>query len=245
VSVDGGDGAGPVVRPVVAVSCYLEPASWGVWQQVPAVLVPAAYVVALRAAGARVVLLPPEEGLSEQDALALLSGVDGLVLAGGADVGPGRYGAGSHPLTQRPRDDRDESEIALVRAAIAADLPVLGICRGMQVMAVAEGGDLNQHLPDLVGHHGHSPIPDGYGMHDVVLAEGSWLRGVLGERVQVPTHHHQGVRTHPGLTATGWAEDGVVEALEAPGARLRVGVQWHPEVGTDPRLFSGFVAALR
>ena len=234
-----------VTRPIVALTCYLEPASWGVWHQVPAVLVPAAYVAVLRAAGAQAVLLPPEQGLTEQEAQALLSGVDGLVVAGGADVSPGRYGATPHPLTQRPREDRDDAEIALVRAAIAADLPLLGICRGMQVMAVAEGGQLDQHLPDVVGHEGHSPTPDGYGLHEVAFAEGSWLRAVLGERVEVPTHHHQAVRSHPGLVATGWTADGVIEALEAPEARLRVGVQWHPEVGEDPRLVEAFVAALR
>jgi putative glutamine amidotransferase len=232
-------------RPVVALTCYLEPASWGVWRDVPAVLVPAAYVVALRDAGARAVLLPPEQGLTVDDAQALLAGVDGLVVAGGADVDASRYGAVPHPLAHRPRDDRDDSEIALVTAAMRADLPLLGICRGMQVMAVAAGGCLDQHLPDLVGHHGHSPAVGAYGRHAVTLAEGSWLRQVLGERVDVPTHHHQGVRTYPGLVATGWADDGVVEALEAPGARLRVGVQWHPEVGEDSRLIDAFVATLR
>jgi putative glutamine amidotransferase len=114
----------------------------------------------------------------------------------------------------------------------------------MQVLAVAAGGTLDQHLPELVGHSGHSPAVDGYGWHGVRLAEGSWLRGVLGERVDVPTHHHQGVRSHPGLVATGWADDGVVEALETPGASLRVGVQWHPEVGEDHRLFDAFVSSL-
>jgi putative glutamine amidotransferase len=198
-------------RPVVALTCYLEPASWGVWRDVPAVLVPAAYVVALRDAGARAVLLPPEQGLTVDDAQALLAGVDGLVVAGGADVDASRYGAVPHPLAHRPRDDRDDSEIALVTAAMRADLPLLGICRGMQVMAVAAGGCLDQHLPDLVGHHGHSPAVGAYGRH----------------------------------AATGWADDGVVEALEAPGARLRVGVQWHPEVGEDSRLIDAFVAALR
>ena len=230
--------------PVVGLTCYLEPASWGVWQQVPAVLVPAAYVHALRAAGARVLLLPPEQGLSVPDAAALLSSLDGLVVAGGADVSPERYGAVPHPLSQRPRLDRDDAEVALVTAAVAAELPVLGICRGMQVLAVAAGGVLDQHLPELVGHNGHSPAVDGYGQHGVRLAEGSWLRGVLGERVEVPTHHHQAVRSHPGMVATGWADDGVVEALEAPGPSLRVGVQWHPEVGADPRLFDAFVASL-
>jgi putative glutamine amidotransferase len=234
-----------VTRPIVALTCYQDPASWGVWRNVPAVFIPAAYVVALRDAGAQPVLLPPEEGLTESDARALLAVVDGLVVAGGADVRPARYGATPHPHAQRPRDDRDDSEIALVKAAVREDLPLLGICRGMQVMAVAAGGSLEQHLPDLVGHHGHSPAPGVYGRHDVTLAEGSWLREVLGERVDVPTHHHQSVRTHPGLVATGWADDGVVEAVEAPGARLRVGVQWHPEVGEDTRLMKAFVAALR
>jgi putative glutamine amidotransferase len=183
--------------------------------------------------------------MTAHDARALLSGVDGLVVAGGADVGAARYGAVPHPLAQRPRDDRDDAEVALVTEAMREDLPLLGICRGMQVMAVAAGGRLDQHLPDLVGHDGHSPALGAYGRHLVTLAEGSWLRSVLGERVDVPTHHHQGVSTHPGLVATGWADDGVVEAVEAPGARLRVGVQWHPEVGDDSRLVEAFVSALR
>jgi putative glutamine amidotransferase len=216
-----------------------------VWQQVPAVLVPAAYVQALRRAGARVLLLPPERGLTGEDAHDLLSRVDGLVVAGGADVAPERYAAVPHPLSQRPREDRDDAEVALVTAAGAVGLPVLGVCRGMQVLAVAGGGTLDQHLPEVVGHNGHSPAVDGYGTHGVALAEGSWLRTVLGARIDVPTHHHQGVRSHPGLVATGWADDGVVEAVEGPGPHLRIGVQWHPEVDEDPRLFDAFVAALR
>jgi putative glutamine amidotransferase len=146
-------------------------------------------------------------------------------------------------VLQPPRPDRDDLELALVEAAAAADLPLLGVCRGMQVMAVASGGALEQHLPDVVGHAGHCPAPGQYGTHAVRLGEGSVLRQVLGEQVDVPTYHHQGVRDHPGYVATAWADDGVVEAIEAPSARFRVGVQWHPEVGSDPRLFEALVRA--
>lgn len=232
-------------RPLVALTCYAEPATWGVWQQVPAVLVPAAYVEALHAAGAQVLLVPPQESSSDEDAEHLVARIDGLVVAGGADVDAGRYGATPHALVQGARPDRDDTEIALVRAAVAADLPLLGICRGLQVMAVAAGGELEQHLPDVVGHDEHSPQPGVYGRHPVRTAEGTWLREALGERVVVPSYHHQGVRTCPGYVASAWADDGVIEAVEAPGARLRVGVQWHPEVGDDQRLFERFVAATR
>ncbi len=146
-------------------------------------------------------------------------------------------------MVQSPRPDRDDLEMALVRAAVAADLPLLGICRGMQVMAVAAGGALEQHLPDVVGHAGHCPAPGRYGTHTVRTGSGSRLRQVLGERVDVPTYHHQGVLSHPGYVAAAWADDDVVEALEAPTARFRIGVQWHPEVGTDRRLFEALVAA--
>ena len=230
-------------RPLVGLTTYCEPASWGVWHDVPAALVPQAYVDALRSAGARVVLLPPEREPSAADVLDLVSRLDALVIAGGADVEPQRYGQQPHPVVQSPRPDRDDLEVALVAAAVAADLPLLGICRGMQVMAVAGGGALEQHLPDVVGHPGHCPAPGRYGTHVVRTAEGSRLREVLGERVDVPTYHHQGVQSHPGYAATAWADDGVVEAIEAPEARFRLGVQWHPEVGTDPRLFEALVGA--
>lgn len=230
-------------RPLVGLTTYCEPASWGVWHDVPAALVPQAYVDALRAEGARVVLLPPERDPSPHDVMDLVGRLDALVIAGGADVEPSRYGQEPHPVVQSPRPDRDDLEVALVAAAVSADLPLLGVCRGMQVMAVAGGGVLEQHLPDAVGHAGHCPAPGRYGTHGVRTAEGSRLREVLGARVDVPTYHHQGVLSHPGYTATAWADDGVVEAIEAPAARFRLGVQWHPEVGTDPRLFAALVAA--
>lgn len=230
-------------RPLVGLTTYCEPASWGVWRDVPAALVPQAYVNALRAAGARVVLLPPEVEPSPDDVADIVGSLDALVVAGGADVDPTRYGERPHAVLQAPRRDRDDLELALVQAAVAADLPLLGVCRGMQVMAVAAGGTLEQHLPDVVGHTEHCPAPGEYGSHPVRTAEGSRLREVLGERVDVPTYHHQGVTTHPGYVATAWADDGVVEAIEEASARFRLGVQWHPEVGTDLRLFEALVRA--
>jgi putative glutamine amidotransferase len=134
-------------------------------------------------------------------------------------------------------------ELALARVAGDAGVPLLGICRGMQVMAVAAGGELEQHLPDRVGHDEHSPAPGRYGEHGVRLAAGSRIGEVLGPRVDVPTYHHQGVLSHPGYQASGWADDGVLEAIEAPEARFRLGVQWHPEVGADARLFAALVEA--
>ena len=127
--------------------------------------------------------------------------------------------------------------------ALEADVPVLGVCRGMQVMAVAAGGVLDQHLPDLVGSDTHSPEPGVYGRHEVRIDPSSRLGRVLGERVDVATYHHQGVGTHPGLAATAWADDGLLEAFEDADAVFRIGVQWHPEVGDDPRLFEALVAA--
>ncbi|WP_426561556.1 gamma-glutamyl-gamma-aminobutyrate hydrolase family protein [Angustibacter sp. McL0619] len=231
--------------PLIGLTCYAEPASWGVWRDVPAVLVPAAYVDALRAAGARVLLVPPEHCLDAADADRVVAALDGLVLAGGADVDPARYGEQPHPVLQAPRPDRDDAEVALVDAAVRADLPLLGVCRGMQVMAVAAGGALEQHLPDRVGHDRHSPGPGQYGEHGVRLTPGSRLGNALGERVDVPTYHHQGVLTCPGYDQVGWADDGVLEAIEAPDATWRVGVQWHPEVGADPRVFVALIEAAR
>jgi putative glutamine amidotransferase len=230
-------------RPLVALTCYAEPASWGVWHDVPAVLVPAAYVRSLREAGAHVVLLPPADQLSDADAARLLAPFAGLVVAGGVDVDPARYGARAHPTVQSSRPDRDDAELALVRAAVDADLPLLGVCRGMQVMAVAAGGSLRQHLPEEVGTDVHSPAPASYGWNEVRTVAGTRLADLLGAKVEVPCYHHQGVSTHPGYDASAHAVDGVTEAMEDPRATFRVGVQWHPEAGTDLRLFQALVAA--
>jgi putative glutamine amidotransferase len=172
-----------------------------------------------------------------------MSRLDGLVVTGGADVDPGRYGAEPHPQTVTWRTDRDAWELALLDAADTRGLPVLGICRGMQVIAVHAGGALDQHLPDSVGHETHSPGGPEFGDVDVETQHGSRLRMLVGERAGVACHHHQAVVEHPGLTATAYAADGTVEAIEAPGDRFVVAVQWHPETRADAGLFAGLVAA--
>jgi putative glutamine amidotransferase len=228
--------------PVIGITAYVEPASWAVWRDVPAALVPLAYVSAVHAAGGLPVVLPPgPPDPSPADVGALLDRLDGLVLSGGADVQPARYGAEPHPCAQPSRPDRDGAELALARLVHERDLPVLGVCRGMQVMAVSAGGTLEPHLPDRLGADRHSPAPAVYGSHGVRTRPGSRLAAVLGDWVEVASYHHQGVWQHPGLQASAWADDGVVEAFEDPAARFRVGVQWHPEVGSDLRLFEALV----
>lgn len=230
-------------RPVIGITCYVEPATWGAWTEVPAVLLPNAYIDHIRRAGAIPVVVPPlGDDASRDDAERLLSRLDGLILAGGADVESSRYGQQPHDLAQEPRRDRDAGELLL--AAVARDaLPVLGICRGMQVMVVAAGGLLEQHLPDRLGNLDHGPAPATYGLRTVETAADSRLRELLGERVDVNCYHHQGVQTHPTYSPAAYSTDGVVEAIEATGSDFHLGVQWHPETGADGRLFEALVEA--
>lgn len=240
------------LRPVVGLTSYLEPARWGAWDM-PAVLVPASYVKAIHAAGAAVVILPPFTGdLSTvaEFASASVSALDGLVIAGGVDVDPALYGQVPHETTDRPRVERDASEIAVYRAAREANLPVLGICRGLQVMAVAHGGSLHQHLPDLVGETTHRPAPGSYSNHPARFAADSIAATVVGSSdAVVNSSHHQAVDQPGDLKITGWAADGTVETVEDPSADFVLGVQWHPEVCADPavggKVFEAFVAACR
>ena len=235
------------MRPLIGLSTYREPARWGVWDQ-SADLLPATYAVAIESVGGVPVLLPPTVPYDEA-AVAVVSRLDGLVISGGADVDPARYGQDRHDRTGMPRPDRDAWELALLDAATAAGLPTLGVCRGMQVMAVAAGGTLEQHLPDTLGATTHDPGGDAFGEVDVRLADGSRLaealRGSMDGAAQlgVRCHHHQGVREHPGYTAVAWADDGGLEAMEQPGDRFVVGVQWHPEVVADAGLFRALVEA--
>ncbi|MGI9007563.1 MAG: gamma-glutamyl-gamma-aminobutyrate hydrolase family protein [Streptosporangiaceae bacterium] len=225
-------------EPVIGISAYGETASWGVWE-LPATVLPQNYSEQVAAAGGIPVLLPPLPGVER--AVARL---DGLIISGGPDIEPGQYGAQAGPRTTIVRPGRDAAEIALLRAALAAGVPVFGICRGMQLMNVALGGTLIQHLPDVVGHDGHSPAPGAMGTHEVTVGSSGRLRELLGPGpLPVPTHHHQGVDVlGAGLTATAWAADGLVEAVELDRP-FAVGVQWHPEAGDDLRLFRGLVAA--
>ena len=228
-------------RPVVGISTYREQARWGVWDTRADVL-HAQYADAVLAAGGVPVLLPPAAG-TEDVARAVVSRIDALVVSGGADVDPGRYGAEPHRRTTGWREDRDAWETALLAAADEAGLPTLGVCRGMQLMAVAAGGSLHQHTPELVGHEDHSPGGDAFGRTTVRTAEGSRLRDAVGEETEVGCHHHQSVDVHPGFEAVAWALDGSLEAMERPGERFCLAVQWHPEVGADHTLFAALVAA--
>ncbi|GAA2617656.1 gamma-glutamyl-gamma-aminobutyrate hydrolase family protein [Dactylosporangium fulvum] len=227
------------MRPLIGITAYAEPARWGVWDT-RAVLIPESYVRMVREAGARPVVLPPDAG---DDAAELVRRLDGLVLAGGADITPERYGAEAHPTTTT-RPDRDAGELAVLHAALDADLPLLGVCRGMELLAVAYGGTLHQHLPDLLGNARHQPAPGVYGAHPARFAPGSRAEAVFGPAAQVNSYHHQAVDTPGTLTVTGWADDDVVEAVEDPARRFVLGVQWHPEEASDVRPFVALVTAV-
>lgn len=227
--------------PIIGLSTYRESARWGAWDQ-SADLLPSEYALAITVAGGIPVLLPPTEPHAEA-ARAVVARLDGLIISGGADVDPARYDELPHATTGVPRVDRDAWELALLDAAGETGLPVLGICRGMQVMAVHAGGRLDQHVPELVAHERHNPGGDQYGTTPVKVASGSRLAALVGDEVPVSCHHHQSVQDHPGLTAVAWADDGLLEAIEDPGHRFRLAVQWHPEHDPDRGLFAGLVAA--
>jgi putative glutamine amidotransferase len=228
------------MRPLIGITTYSEPeVSWGHWT-LPSALVPLSYVSAVERAGGRPLLVPPaENGIDET-----LEVLDGLVFSGGNDLDPESYGAAAHPETTSTAPQRDDAELALLTAALARDLPVLAVCRGSQILNVARGGDLVQHLPEVVGHEGHRPTPGAFAEHDVTLADGSRLANVLGgDHAPVKSHHHQGYgRLGEGLREAAWSEDGTVEAVEDPSKRFALGVLWHPEEGEDARLFEALVA---
>lgn len=226
--------------PLVGITTYREHAAWGVWSM-PADLLPADYSDGVRAAGGVPLLLPQNEPAVAPNALGA---VHGLLVAGGPDIDPARYGAARDEATGPPRHERDEWELALVRAAIERDVPVLAVCRGMQVLNVALGGDLCQHLPDAVGTELHCPTVGAHGRHRVALAANSALHEILGDDAEVATYHHQGLgRLGAGLIPTGWADDGVVEGVELDGRHWVIGVQWHPEAFAGEPIFAAFVAA--
>lgn len=227
------------MRPIVGITSYVAPASWGVWRDVPAALVPQAYVRAVTAAGGRAVVLPPDDRDAD-----VLRALDALVLTGGPDVDPARYGERPGPYT-KSRPERDSAELALLAAALEADLPLLAVCRGMQLLAVAYGGRLHQHLPDVVGDDRHQVAIARHGWHAIRFAPRSRIAELMAGSDRVNTYHHQGVAEFGRLTPTAWAEDDVVEALEDPQRRFVLGVQWHPEVSGDHRLFAALVDAAR
>jgi putative glutamine amidotransferase len=224
-------------RPVIGITTYLTPARFGVWEE-DAALVPAAYVRAVEAAGGRALLVPPSaDGIEET-----LDRLDGLLFSGGSDLDPELYGQEAHPETNDIVPERDWAELVLLRAALERDLPVLAVCRGSQVLNVALGGDLVQHLPEVVGDEKHKHTPGSFADHDVDVVAGSRIQRILGDRAPVKSHHHQGYgRLGQGLLEAARAEDGTVEAVEDPSRRFMVGVLWHPEAGEDFALFEELV----
>jgi putative glutamine amidotransferase len=229
------------MRPLIGITSYAEEIRWGVWTD-DAALVPLAYVRAVEHAGGRPLVVPPsEDGLEET-----LDALDGVIFSGGGDLDPDLYGAEPHEETDMPRTERDAAELRLLEAALDRDMPVLAICRGSQLLNVARGGDLEQHLPEAVGHEQHRHDPGSFSDHDVKVAADSRLGGLLGDRAPVKSHHHQGYgRIGSGLREVAWAEDGVVEGLEDADKRFALGVLWHPEEGEDFALFQGLVEEAR
>ena len=227
-----------MAKPIVGITTYVTPATFGVWELATA-LVPYDYVRAVERAGGRAVLVPPDDdGIAE-----VLDAVDGLIFSGGNDLTPDSYGAEPDPTTNGTNPARDRGELALLTAALERDLPVLAICRGVEVLNVVRGGDLVQHLPDVVGHEEHLAVAGDFSEHGVRVDPLSRIESVRGP---VQSHHHQGLgRIGEGLREVAWAEDGVVEAVEDPGKPFVVGVLWHPEAGEDQRLFEQLVEAAR
>ncbi|MFB7541151.1 gamma-glutamyl-gamma-aminobutyrate hydrolase family protein [Streptomyces zaomyceticus] len=223
-------------KPLIGVTTYLDRARWGVWDM-RAALLPAPYPRLVQESGGLAVMLPPD---GPETAAAVVARLDGLVVAGGADVEPVRYGAEPDPRTGPPARERDAWELALIDAALSAGIPLLGICRGMQLLNVALGGTLVQHLD------GHVEAVGVIGRHAVKPVPGSRYASLVPELAEVPTYHHQAVdRLGAGLAASAHAEDGTVEAVELAAPAWALGVQWHPEMGEDLRVMRGLVEAAK
>jgi putative glutamine amidotransferase len=230
-----------VARPLIGITTYVEEASWSHWVA-PAALIPFSYVRAVEHAGGRALLVPPgDDGVEET-----LDALDGLLLSGGNDVDPAAYGAEPHAKTGGVRPERDRAELALLEGALARDMPVLAVCRGSQILNVARGGDLVQHLPEVVGDEKHRETPGVFSAHGVRVDSESRLGGLVGDRAPVQSHHHQGFgRVGTDLRETAWADDGTLEAVEDPSKRFALGVLWHPEEGEDAALFEALVHEAR
>lgn len=229
------------MRPLIGITTDIQKATFGAWEEESA-LVPTDYTRAVEAAGGRPLLIPPSDD-GHKETLDVL---DGIIFSGGSDVGPDTYGHDPHPETKGVLEERDKAELALLEAALERDMPVLAVCRGSQILNVGLGGDLVQHLPDLVGHDDHKHTPGEYADHDVSVDPDTRLGALLGDHAPVKSHHHQGFgRIGSGLREAAHADDGTVEALEDPSRRFALGVLWHPEAGEDTRLFEAFVEEAR
>ncbi|PJK21699.1 gamma-glutamyl-gamma-aminobutyrate hydrolase family protein [Mycolicibacterium goodii] len=227
------------------MTTYLQQAQTGVWD-VRASFLPQIYFTGVNLAGAIAVLLPPQP-VDGDVADRVLDRLDGLVITGGPDVDPSRYGQQPHPQTNEPARERDEWEFALLTGALARGIPVLGVCRGAQVLNTALGGTLHQHLPDVIGHTHHQKGNAIFGTSDVRTVPGTRLASLIGERSDAQCYHHQAIdRLGDGLVVSARDADGVIEAVEVPGEHFVLGVQWHPEERLDDlRLFRAVVEAAK
>ena len=227
-----------MARPLVGITTYLTRAAWGAWDM-EAALIPADYVRAVERSGGAPLLVPPGA-----DVEATLDVVDGLIFSGGSDLDPELYGDRAHPETNGVVRERDDFELELMRAALARDVPVLAICRGSQMLNVALGGGIEQHVPDRVGNDLHKETSGVFAEHDVNVLPDTRLQSLLGDRHDVKSHHHQGFgEVGTGLREAARAPDGTIEALEDPSRRFTLGVLWHPEAGEDAALFDALVEA--
>jgi putative glutamine amidotransferase len=233
-------------KPIIGLTTYKQRAQTGVWD-VTAAFLPAVYFEAVQRAGGIPVLLPPQPA-DDEVVRRVLDGVDGLIVTGGADVDPARYGQDAAPETDKPHLERDAWEDALLTAAIDRELPFLGICRGMQVLNVNRGGTLLQHLPDVVGNDRFRIGNGEFATNEVVVEPGSELDALVGTKLPVKSYHHQGLdAVGDGLRVTARTDDGIVQAVELEGVPFGLAVQWHPEedAAEDARLFAGLVDAAR
>jgi putative glutamine amidotransferase len=236
-----------MARPLIGVCAAVENANFGAWKDEPTVLLPLSYARAIHGAGGMVAMLPPDRSATE-DPAELLDRIDALVLGGGSDIDPETHGAHPHAETVGTNPERDRFEVALALGALERSMPLLGVCRGMQILNVACGGTLDQHLPDSVGHDLHRPVPGSWAEHDVRIEPGSLAARAAGtEHLTVKSHHHQGVDSIPEtLAASAWAtDDENVEAIESADGLFVLGVLWHPEEDPADRVIPSLIEQAR
>jgi putative glutamine amidotransferase len=233
-----------MARPLIGVCAAVERSTFGVWTDEPATLLPLSYSRAIHGAGGMMAILPPDRRAEEEPG-ELLDRIDALVLGGGADIDPEGQGLEAHAETVGTNPDRDRFEIALAREALEREMPLLGVCRGMQVLNVACGGTIDQHIPDRLGHEIHRPVPGSWAEHDVRIEPGSLAASAAGaESLTVRSHHHQGVdRIADQLRASAWAtDDESVEAIESGDGGFVLGVLWHPEEDAADRVIPSLIS---